>query len=192
MLKFRCQHCAKSLKCDPEMAGRRGKCSGCQNVIVIPDGKPLVKQAVASPEVVATLQPPPPLQQQVSGRYFKTQNWILIGIGLAILLVLLLPLVTKTLNGIRERQAAAEKAREVEGSKAYDEGIRAWRDGLSRSDNPYSDQDEFYIHELWGAGFRFGPTDARNQRVHEDAAASIRHLKEQTEWLIHLGQPHDD
>lgn len=52
---------------------------------------------------------------------------------MAILAVLSVPIA----ESYRERQEAAAQAMEVERERASEAGERAWRDGLSKSDNPY-------------------------------------------------------
>jgi hypothetical protein len=39
MIRFNCPHCAKAISVKPELAGRRGKCPGCAQIIDIPDDR---------------------------------------------------------------------------------------------------------------------------------------------------------
>ena len=54
MIRFACPNCGKSIQVKPELAGRKGKCPGCQSILVIPS---------ASSEPNSPVAPAPPAAQ---------------------------------------------------------------------------------------------------------------------------------
>ena len=40
MIQFECPNCSRPIKVKPELAGRKGKCPGCQSILVIPAPEP--------------------------------------------------------------------------------------------------------------------------------------------------------
>jgi predicted Zn finger-like uncharacterized protein len=68
MITFACPHCGTSLKVQPGLAGRNGKCARCAKRITVPRISPAAMQAVTAPASSSHADPPANGQQPSNGQ----------------------------------------------------------------------------------------------------------------------------
>ena len=199
MIRFKCLACSKSYSAKSKYAGRKTKCAKCGNINVVPNlttpkappkDSPSGRKREDAPEFYHSGDH----ESDSKDRFMEAgrdslnhqeakpawQLYAMMGIGVAILFVLLIPFAREQYNNAAERSRVAKEELEKAMDRAGREGRHAWENGQPKSDNPY---DDINMAASWASGHNTAEQIIKNEKVMAEADASIRDLRESIELM---------